>query len=247
MKSSDPPPREERSGSVIQPPSPHEVQSRLAKAQLAGGNGIAVYYFGTAIWVIGVLLLLGNVTGVFPTFPFAGLLTTVVGVLIQVSGNAIIKNSNKEAQAALFAEAARRQAIEGGKGHAPSASGMDTYADVRQPARQDSASIQPVGQQLRVPERSDSRLQAEKDRSGISLKTHGLDQFASQRAGASATESRRGLRLLVILLIVISVVVIVFLVLPRLSGKHGNGRPKRSKVDSGPLWRQIGDRRCSFF
>jgi hypothetical protein len=53
--------------------------------------GKVVYYFGTAVWVGGLLMIIGNVTGVFPTFPFAGFIVTVIGILIQVAGNAIMK------------------------------------------------------------------------------------------------------------------------------------------------------------
>lgn len=56
--------------------------------------GQSIYYFGTILWVLGVLLIIGNVTGLVPTFPFAGFLMTIVGFLIQMGGNAIVSSRN---------------------------------------------------------------------------------------------------------------------------------------------------------
>jgi hypothetical protein len=53
--------------------------------------GKAVYNLGGLVWIVGVLLILGNVTRVFATFPFAGFLTTIVGVVIQRAGSSMIQ------------------------------------------------------------------------------------------------------------------------------------------------------------
>jgi hypothetical protein len=38
--------------------------------------------FGTLILLLGVGLLIGNITGLFPTFPFAGFIVMTVGGVI---------------------------------------------------------------------------------------------------------------------------------------------------------------------
>jgi hypothetical protein len=41
---------------------------------------------GALVTIIGVLLILGNVTRLFPTFPFAGFIVTLIGGAIYRKG-----------------------------------------------------------------------------------------------------------------------------------------------------------------
>jgi hypothetical protein len=47
---------------------------------------------GAAIWICGVFLLLGNVSGFMRTFPYAGLCVTGIGFIIQTIGNMVSTN-----------------------------------------------------------------------------------------------------------------------------------------------------------
>jgi hypothetical protein len=69
----------------VGPPSPTTVRQ-------APTMGRTVYFVGSAVWVVGVLLIIGNVSGLFRTFPFAGFLVTVVGFLIQAAGNSMARS-----------------------------------------------------------------------------------------------------------------------------------------------------------
>ncbi len=40
---------------------------------------------GTVVWVMGILLIIGNLTGAFPTFPFCGFIVTAIGVAMMKS------------------------------------------------------------------------------------------------------------------------------------------------------------------
>ena len=80
--------------------------------------GQAVYYVGAIIWVGGLLLIIGNITRLFPTFPYAGFLVTGVGVVIQFIGNAIVKQSNEKILAQLMDELARQTTAEDGNASA---------------------------------------------------------------------------------------------------------------------------------
>lgn len=46
----------------------------------------AATILGTLILVIGLILLFGNMTGMFPTFPYAGFIGMVLGGLIMKLG-----------------------------------------------------------------------------------------------------------------------------------------------------------------
>ena len=41
---------------------------------------VVAYYSGVVVFMIGLLLLIGNLTGLFPTYPFAGFITTAIGM-----------------------------------------------------------------------------------------------------------------------------------------------------------------------
>ena len=48
--------------------------------------GRLIHFFGIAVFIAGIDIIFGNVSGVFPTFPFAGYITTLIGVAIQGAG-----------------------------------------------------------------------------------------------------------------------------------------------------------------
>ncbi|HEX8493661.1 MAG TPA: DnaJ C-terminal domain-containing protein [Pyrinomonadaceae bacterium] len=50
------------------------------------GEGAGFQIVGGCIIALGVILLLGNITGIMPTFPFAGFLAMIVGGLISRLG-----------------------------------------------------------------------------------------------------------------------------------------------------------------
>jgi hypothetical protein len=64
------------------------VDNLLAQAHGGGGSGGSSVrtVIGGIIIVIGVCLWIGNMTGIFPTFPFAGILTIIIGGAIAGSG-----------------------------------------------------------------------------------------------------------------------------------------------------------------
>jgi hypothetical protein len=66
------------------------IDDLLAHAQLqaqqAGGGGLALQLLGGLIFVVGIGLFIGNVTGVFPTFPFAGFIVMGIGGAIVGAG-----------------------------------------------------------------------------------------------------------------------------------------------------------------
>jgi hypothetical protein len=64
------------------------VDNLLGQAQGGGGSdgSSARAVIGGIIIVIGIGLWIGNMTGVFPTFPFAGIITIVIGSAIAGSG-----------------------------------------------------------------------------------------------------------------------------------------------------------------
>jgi hypothetical protein len=41
---------------------------------------------GAIVTIIGILLILGNITRLFPTFPFAGFIVTLIGGMIYRKG-----------------------------------------------------------------------------------------------------------------------------------------------------------------
>ena len=106
--------RQEQGATVadLRVPLPHEHFPPANEIVAHGRGGMAMYYIGAAVWLAGVLLIIGNFTGYFPTFPYAGFLVTVIGVLIQSAGNAATKNANALMLAQVHAAAARRAAAE---------------------------------------------------------------------------------------------------------------------------------------
>jgi len=44
-----------------------------------GGGSLGLAILGVTVFIAGVVLLLGNLTGLFPTIPFAGFITTALG------------------------------------------------------------------------------------------------------------------------------------------------------------------------
>jgi hypothetical protein len=61
------------------------VNDLLSRGQ-SGGGGKVRMMVGGGVFVLGILLLLGNMTGAFVTFPFAGTITMVIGGIIMGSG-----------------------------------------------------------------------------------------------------------------------------------------------------------------
>jgi hypothetical protein len=59
-----------------------EQRYRLAKP----GSGVPLVGCGALIFLLGVGLFIGNVTGLFPTFPFAGFIAMTVGSLLFGAG-----------------------------------------------------------------------------------------------------------------------------------------------------------------
>jgi hypothetical protein len=62
------------------------ADERLNESSSSGGDGSGFQIVGGCIIVLGVILLLGNITGIMPTFPFAGFLATIVGALVSRLG-----------------------------------------------------------------------------------------------------------------------------------------------------------------
>lgn len=60
--------------------SPHARGERSDRPPSAGA--VLLAGVGTLIILLGVGLLIGNVTGVFPTFPFAGFIVMTIGGVI---------------------------------------------------------------------------------------------------------------------------------------------------------------------
>jgi hypothetical protein len=62
------------------------VNDILTRGQAAQGGARVRMIVGGAVFALGVVLLLGNMTGAFPTFPFAGTITMVIGGIIMSTG-----------------------------------------------------------------------------------------------------------------------------------------------------------------
>ena len=60
------------------------ADERLNRSSSSNNEGFQI--FGGCIIALGVILILGNITGIMPTFPFAGFLVTVVGSLVSRLG-----------------------------------------------------------------------------------------------------------------------------------------------------------------
>jgi hypothetical protein len=211
------PPEEKRTGSASQRPPLPERQPPLVRVPSAGaGPGAVVYCFGALVWVIGLLLVIGNITGIFRTFPFAGFLTTFVGFLIQGWGNAILRTSHQKMQIEVFSKIRRQQALESSKREAPPASRIGTDSAALQEAIQDRTGIPLVGQGRATPERSAPGAGEEADRA-VARQAHEPARLAAHRGAASGSDKGTQTRLVVVLLVLISVLAIVLLVLPGLS------------------------------
>ncbi|HEX3150550.1 MAG TPA: hypothetical protein VHR66_20905 [Gemmataceae bacterium] len=57
----------------------HPMHANYSETVPAGGGNVIVMGLGAIIFVIGVFLFIGNVTGMFPTVPCAGWLGMVIG------------------------------------------------------------------------------------------------------------------------------------------------------------------------
>ena len=75
--------------SPLPPSEPRETSHQPQST----GAGVGIYYFGTVVWILGVVLIIGNVSRLLPTFAYAGFLVTLVGFIIQSIGNSVTKNS----------------------------------------------------------------------------------------------------------------------------------------------------------
>ena len=68
---------EESAKTFVEAISKEEKGSKKdARAELVG------LYVAAPIMFIGVLLIIGNRTGIFPTFPFAGFLVIILGIIV---------------------------------------------------------------------------------------------------------------------------------------------------------------------
>ena len=56
----------------------------VGRTYASSGSSASMVFgvIGFLVIVVGVILIIGNMTGLFPTFPFAGYLTTVLGGLL---------------------------------------------------------------------------------------------------------------------------------------------------------------------
>lgn len=61
------------------------AQNRTATSQAGGGKPL-LQFLGTIVFVIGIGLLIGNITRIFPTFPFAGFIVMFIGGAIWRAG-----------------------------------------------------------------------------------------------------------------------------------------------------------------
>jgi hypothetical protein len=64
------------------------ANERLREQSLSG-EGLGFRIVGGCIVALGVILILGNITGMMPTFPFAGFLVTVVGGIVSSLGKTL--------------------------------------------------------------------------------------------------------------------------------------------------------------
>ena len=66
------------------------IDTLLSNAQVqaprAGGGGVVLQFLGGLIFVVGMGLLIGNVTRLFPTFPYAGTIVMIIGGAIIGAG-----------------------------------------------------------------------------------------------------------------------------------------------------------------
>ena len=76
------------------------AQSRIWQGRL----GMRIYYCGAIVWIIGLVLICGNLTGLFRTFAYAGFITTAVGFAIQALGNMLVPALTKGDVQAILTE-----------------------------------------------------------------------------------------------------------------------------------------------
>ena len=86
-------------GESIETDQQEQLESQIQELDTANSEmaergafylGSLVYFIGIAVWIIGLGLIIGNITRAFPTFPFAGFIVTLIGFGIQSKGNSII-------------------------------------------------------------------------------------------------------------------------------------------------------------
>jgi uncharacterized membrane protein len=60
-----------------------DILARFRAAEQEGqGTRLLLRFLGILVFVVGIVLFIGNVTGAFPTFPFAGFIVMSIGGLI---------------------------------------------------------------------------------------------------------------------------------------------------------------------
>lgn len=62
------------------------ADERLNESSSSGVDGSGFQIVGGCLMVLGVILILGNITGIMSTFPFAGFLAMIVGALVSRLG-----------------------------------------------------------------------------------------------------------------------------------------------------------------
>jgi hypothetical protein len=61
-------------------------QDQLRSQGVTGASKIALQIFGALVFLVGVALLIGNLSGAMPTFPFAGYIVTGIGSAMIFAG-----------------------------------------------------------------------------------------------------------------------------------------------------------------
>ena len=60
-------------------------------------RGKMLINLGGIVWAVGLVLIIGNVSGLLRTFPYAGFLTTVIGWALQNAGQSVVRETLREA------------------------------------------------------------------------------------------------------------------------------------------------------
>jgi hypothetical protein len=66
-------------------PNPVYTATTPGSAPASSGTSAAAV-IGTLIIIVGFILMAGNITGLFPTFPFAGFIVIFIGGLVSKAG-----------------------------------------------------------------------------------------------------------------------------------------------------------------
>lgn len=66
-------------------------QSEPDKTSQSESTAMALLAVGLVVFVVGLVLLFGNITGVMPTFPLAGFLVTTIGGVLMAAGKSASK------------------------------------------------------------------------------------------------------------------------------------------------------------